>query len=433
VRSERTFLCLALLSLLLPLAAWAQDSRIVIEQVIPGSPAERAGLEAGDGLLRFGGAEIHDAQGLQAVIGAHEAGDTVEVVVERAGEAKTLSLTLGERPDGGPSVGVMLAIGAPVRVDTSTYMPAADRKRVLLEIAQHLRDGYIYEDKGNALADRVEQAAETDRFRTASTLKDFVEDVNPFLLEISNDKHLRVGYRADDEGAGGPMVRRVVRGPGGPHGPGESPDADGGPAGDFGVRGARILDGNVGYLDLGMFAGSEAAKPAIDEAMLSLEQADALIIDLRHNGGGAPWMVRYLSGFLFAEPTHLASTWARGMSEPAERWTLDGQPTRAFADKPVFVLTSGRTFSAAESFTFGLKINDRVRTVGERTGGGGHFGDDVPLGEALRLFLPGGRTYDPKTGEGWEAEGIAPDLPVPAAQALDKAVEEARRAIAARG
>ncbi len=174
------------------------------------------------------------------------------------------------------------------------------------------------------------------------------------------------------------------------------------------------------------FAGSDAAKARADEVMLSLAGADALIIDLRRNGGGGPWMVRYLSGFLFDEPTHLADTWARGMDAPAERWTLDGQPTDAFRDKPVFVLTSGFTFSAAESFTFGLKINDRITIVGERTGGGGHFTDTAKLSDELTLSVPRGRTYDPETGKGWEAEGILPDIEVPRGEALERALTEAR-------
>ncbi len=107
-------------------------------------------------------------------------------------------------------------------------------------------------------------------------------------------------------------------------------------------------------------------------------------------------------------------------------WRLDGQPTGAFVDKPVYILTSRRTFSAAESFTFGLKVNDRVTLVGERTGGGGHFGDEVAVSGDLRLFMPGGRTYDPETGEGWEAEGIAPDVEVPYAAALEQALETIR-------
>ena len=139
--------------------------------------------------------------------------------------------------------------------------------------------------------------------------------------------------------------------------------------------------------------------------------------------------MRPLSGFLFPKTTHLTDTWVRGMDSPRERWTLEGQPTDAFVKKPVYILTSGRTFSAAESFTFGLVINNRVTLVGERTGGGGHFGDMVMVSPDLNLFMPRGRTYDPATGQGWEAEGIKPDIKVPYAGARDRAVEAIRATI----
>ncbi len=120
------------------------------------------------------------------------------------------------------------------------------------------------------------------------------------------------------------------------------------------------------------------------------------------------------------------------METPEEHWTQGGQPTRAFNEMPVLLLISGQTFSAAEAFAFGLKIADRATLLGQRTGGGGHFGDDVALSEDLRLFLPMGRAYNPATGEGWEAEGIAPDIVVPEGEVLGRAVTEARRMIAAR-
>ena len=90
---------------------------------------------------------------------------------------------------------------------------------------------------------------------------------------------------------------------------------------------------------------------------------------------------------------------------------------------PVYILTSGQTFSAAESFTFGLAIKNRVTIVGERTGGGGHFGDMVTVSPDLVMFMPAGRTYDPKTGEGWEAEGIEPQIKVRYSNAMDQAIE----------
>ena len=105
-----------------------------------------------------------------------------------------------------------------------------------------------------------------------------------------------------------------------------------------------------------------------------------------------------------------------------ERWTRADVAGPRFPDIPVIVLTSSRSFSAAESFAFGLVVTGRARVIGERTGGGGHFGEFVSLPAGLSLFLPVGRTYDPKTGEGWEADGLDPEIEVPYEQALPVAL-----------
>jgi len=317
-------------------------------------------------------------------------------------------------------IALTVAAGHPIAAEPSRPIDKAERARILLTVSTQLREGYIYKEKGDILARSIVTAAKADRFAEHDELGSFVAGVNLYLLELSDDRHLSLRFGpGNPDGAG---ARKIVRA-----GPGHGSDDPGGAS--HGIREAKILDGNIGYLDLRMFSGSDAAKDAIDTAMLKLEDTNALIIDLGRNGGGGPWMVRYLSGFLFDGPTHLTDTWMRGMEEPRERWTLPGQPTRTFQDKPVFILTSKRTFSAAESFTFGLTINDRVTIVGERTGGGGHFGDTVPVAEDLRLFVPRGRTYDPETGQGWEAEGIEPDVPVKYSSALTRALDSAGKAI----
>lgn len=114
---------------------------------------------------------------------------------------------------------------------------------------------------------------------------------------------------------------------------------------------------------------------------------------------------------------------------PGQRWTYEDVPGPRLAEVPVYVLTSGFSFSAAESFTFGLKINDRITQVGERIGGGGYWGQEVDLGHRFVAFVPEGRTFDPETGEAWEAEGLEPDLAVPHAEALDTALADARQRI----
>ena len=103
-------------------------------------------------------------------------------------------------------------------------------------------------------------------------------------------------------------------------------------------------------------------------------------------------------------------------------------PGKRLPQTPVYILTSRSTISAAESFAFGLRNHKRVTIVGEPTAGGGHFGGFVQLTPGFSVFLPRGRTFNPATHEGWEAEGLQPDISVPYAKALATALELATRA-----
>jgi C-terminal processing protease CtpA/Prc len=196
---------------------------------------------------------------------------------------------------------------------------------------------------------------------------------------------------------------------------------------NYGFARVEVIEGNVGYLDLQGFIGVEGGIARADAAMAFLTDVRALIIDLGHNTGGDETMVKHLSTYLFDVPTHLVNTFARGMEKPKERWTLKEVPSKRLSKIPVYVLVSRKTISAAESFTFGLAANKRVTVVGERTGGGGHFGGVQPLAHGFSIWLPRGRTFDPKTGEGWEATGIKPDVEVPYDKALAAALDHAKR------
>jgi C-terminal processing protease CtpA/Prc len=162
----------------------------------------------------------------------------------------------------------------------------------------------------------------------------------------------------------------------------------------------------------------------MDEA----SDARALIIDLRRNGGGSPGTVALVSSYLFDdEPVHLNSLYWRPSDTTQDFWTDPGVEGRKFGGaKPVYVLTSSRTFSAAEEFTYNLQTRERAVIVGETTGGGAHPGGVVQLPHGLNVFVPSGRAINPITKTNWEGTGIVPDVPVPAADALEAALAAAR-------
>lgn len=186
---------------------------------------------------------------------------------------------------------------------------------------------------------------------------------------------------------------------------------------------AEVLPGNVGYVEIRHFSG---ARSEIDSAMTTVKDVATLVVDLRSSLGGEPEIAQSLSSYLFREKTHLLSTAIRGQA-PTERWTLENVAGQRLADVPVYVLTSGRTFSAAESFAFSLRAAGRAVLVGERSRGGGHLTRPTPLPGGFWVVLPIGRAYDPRTGTGWEASGVQPDIEVPATLALETALTSIKK------
>ena len=290
---------------------------------------------------------------------------------------------------------------------------ATVRSALVQAIGDSLVNGYIHEDRGRVLRDSLLAALRVGAFDDAREPRTLARRIGELLQRVGNDKHL---YLTHEEAAQSstptrmPMRRR--------------PSSSGTAAGNtHGLERIEILPGNVGYVDVLMFSDDPAAVLRADSMMAGFAGVSALIIDLRRNIGGTPQMIRHISTYLFDKRTHLVSSFARGMAAPQERWTLDQVPGKRLTNIPVYILTSQRTISAGESFTFGLKAANRVTIVGERTAGGGHFGRIIALVAGYSMFLPVGRTYDPRTNEGWQAVGIAPDVEVAQERALERALE----------
>lgn len=302
---------------------------------------------------------------------------------------------------------------------TASAIDATGNSALVNVLADSLINGYIYEKTGPMMADTLRAELRAGAFDGITDGDSLARRLTQTLRRLSDDRHLGVQYAATSQGTGQP-VRRMVRVPAAdtlPLPPGAFASRD------HGIARAEVLKGNIGYLDLRGFSGDPEAMLAADSAMAVLANAKALIIDLGRNRGGGAEMIRYLSAYLFDKPTHLVSSFARGMEAPMERWTAERVAGKRRPDIPVYILTSGTTISAAESFTFGLRISKRATVVGERTAGGGHFGGFVPLTPGFRVFLPRGRTYDPRTNKGWEAEGLKPDVEVSYPQALATALK----------
>jgi retinol-binding protein 3 len=187
----------------------------------------------------------------------------------------------------------------------------------------------------------------------------------------------------------------------------------------------RHLPGNVGYLDLRSFPPPDVAAVTAAGAMNFLSATDAVVIDLRQNSGGTGDMVLFLSTYFFEQQTALFHTIRRAQGTTTQDRTLPYVPGPRLARQEVFILTSRTTFSAAESFAFGLQQLKRATVVGETTRGGGNAGRYTDVPPNFRLFVSNAHAVSAATGASWDKVGVKPDIAAPADQALQVAHREA--------
>jgi hypothetical protein len=287
------------------------------------------------------------------------------------------------------------------------------RAEVLDGVLKKLADHYVYPEKAKAMAEAIRARQEKKEYDNITSARLLTETLTNHLQEISHDKHLRVLFTRDPlPKPQKPSVeererQRVRQG-----------------RNNFGFEKVVRLDGNIGLLELRGFMDAEAAGETAAAAMTFLANTDALIIDLRQNGGGSPAMVALLCSYLFAgERKHLNDlSWRVPEGERIDQWwTMPHVAGKRYADKDVYILTSKRTFSAAEEFTYNLQALQRATVVGETTGGGAHPGGVQPINDHFAIWLPSGRAINPITKTNWEGTGVKPDVEVPADRALETA------------
>lgn len=280
----------------------------------------------------------------------------------------------------------------------------ANQRQVLVDsIASALNRMYVFPDVATRMDADLHARAKRGEFNDLSDPSSFAQQLTKDLQAISHDKHLRVRMRTAD-----PMN---------------------GPGGSFGVRSgifgrSERMPGDVAYVEILSFgAPPEEVREEVTRTMSAAADARALIIDLRANGGGSPFTVALVSSYLFGpDPVHLNSLYFRPANRTDDFFTDPSVSGRKFGpDKPIYVLTSSRTFSGAEEFAYNLKTRKRATIVGETTGGGANPGRGVPLPYDLTVFVPTGRAINPITKTNWEGVGVKPDIAVPAADALEVA------------
>ncbi|GLQ99159.1 interphotoreceptor retinoid-binding protein [Dyella mobilis] len=285
---------------------------------------------------------------------------------------------------------------------------ASEQKEVVQALGKQLKANYVFADVAAKVAAAMHDRLDSGAYANDKTTDSFAKALTGDLHKFGNDRHFMVTY--DPTFQPTPPGDRLSK----TQMDDERKEADYYAGGFFKVE---RLPGNVGYLDLRGFLSSDFIPGAYDSAMTLLAGTDALILDLRQNGGGDPQSVATFLSYFFAagDDRHLNDLYWRSNDRTQEFWTVPVQGPRY--TKPVYVLISAATFSGGEECAYDFQTQKRATLVGQTTGGGANPGDMFPLGHGLLAFIPNGRAINPITKTNWEHVGVKPDVAVPAADA----------------
>jgi C-terminal processing protease CtpA/Prc len=289
-------------------------------------------------------------------------------------------------------------------------LDAAERQAVIDGVLEKIEAHYVFPEIGKQMTAAIRARQEKKEYDSIASGPAFAETLTKHLREVCKDKHLGVRYFAEPippESTSGPSEedQKKMR---------ESIASR-----NFGFKKVeRLGSGGVGLLELEGFMPADMVGDTAAAAMSFLANSDAVIVDLRKNGGGHPGTVILLCSYFFDESTHLNSIYTRTTDTTKQYWSLPVVPGKKLLGKDVYVLTSGRTFSGAEEFAYNMQAQKRGTIVGETTGGGAHPTRRFRVTDHFGVGVPFARSINPVTKTNWEGTGVKPDVAVPADQAL---------------
>jgi hypothetical protein len=298
---------------------------------------------------------------------------------------------------------------APATVEKS------ERDNVIEALATKLSAAYVLPEAVERITRALRSANSAGEY-DGKAPREFADAVRRTLLNASHDKHFAVFYEpaptVPPEAATRPLEPRERL--------------------NFGFGKLKRLRGNVGYLELVNFSDLRQQSAETASALLStLANFDAIILDLRRNGGGHDPMMAFVATYFFdTTPVHLNDLYWRDTNETSQFWTMAFVPGRRSARQPLYILTSASTFSSAEDFAYSLQNLKRALVVGETTGGGAHSSRGPQrLTPSFTAIIPVGRSISPITKTNWEGTGVTPDIKSSAELSLGVAHMHALKAL----
>nr|WP_315166239.1 S41 family peptidase [uncultured Flavobacterium sp.] len=289
--------------------------------------------------------------------------------------------------------------------DTNRLLNTKEKNEVVLAIKTHLVVAYIDLDLSKKMIMQLDKNLKSDTYNKITSPVEFAKTVTEDLQSISKDLHLKVRFepeRIAREKLAVSEEKRLEM---------EKRTAMQMTEINYGFTEVKIMEGNIGYLNLSQFADIKYAEETATATMNFLSSTNAIIIDLRSNGGGVPSMMQLLSSYFFDEkPVLLSDFYERATNTKTQLYTFENVKGKRSTNKPLYILTSKHTFSAAEAFTYTLKHLDKAIVVGEITGGGANRTKRINLNDEFTISMPYIQAIHPVTKTNWEGKGVYPDI-----------------------
>ena len=314
---------------------------------------------------------------------------------------------------------ILFALSIQALFSQETTLSAAYKKETIEILTLLIQDFYIYPNVAKKTSEHLYKQYEAGYFDKCKDNETFATVLTESVQSVNKDKHMRImsnePYIAPQNNLEAKSAHRMGQ-------------INNYRSLNHGFKELKIMEGNVAYLDLRMFAPMEKAKKIADAYMKLLSLSDAVIIDLRHNGGGNPSMVQYLCSYFFDKKLHLNSLYYREGDRTEEFWTLEEVGGKKLVDIPLFIMIGEETFSGAEEFSYNMQTQKRATLIGQTSAGAANPGGTRGINENLSVFIPTGRAINPITNTSWEGVGVQPEIRTKKEETLEQAHMLARKA-----
>ncbi len=279
-------------------------------------------------------------------------------------------------------------------------------------IAAIVKRYYIDPEVGVRIVDRITSKNEKGDYSQITDPRALADSLKNDLRAINGDLHMNLVYRAPRSIAKPNKVPIQVN--------------ESGLWSNYGLNEVKVLEGNIGYLKIKHFTRHqflEDIKPQVAAAFGFLRNTDAIIVDVRNNGGGFEDMVAHYISYFFEskKPIHLSDY----------RCTLHDHTYGISTDPNVlgpkvpetklYVLVNANTGSAAESFAYMLKHLKRAIVIGEKTAGAGNGASLHDINDRFYVQVSSEETINAITKTSFEKVGVIPQIKTTSKQAYFEA------------